>query len=205
MLSSIVMARAIDMPQVPKEGPSHLAQERCLRQIIRHPYTRDYFPSFLKENDVSEENYKLLKGIDKFCHCKIKRLKKELDLKKKNPLAYSFRNKKDSLEAHDACASDSFEAKSIELYYAIMMADSFRLEIDDRLEKYLSRYSRAIASKLNWNHKLVCMQEKLIHKCTKIKSLRQTYSCIERTLSNGDEMEGFERECPLEDLPHQLI
>ena len=174
-------------------------QEKCIQQVLKHPFTKQMFPGLLDQHQYSNDNFSFLKNLVGFCQCRSQGLVSQKALKHKDPISYSFRDKANSLEVHDDCAQDQFQTVGIQLYYTIVVADNLKLEIEDRLKKRMAPGTRLVAPSRTIASQMSCQERALLEKCTKVKNLRQTYRCIQRSISNPQWMRQLDKKCPMEE------
>ncbi|MCO4793999.1 MAG: hypothetical protein KC493_09815 [Bacteriovoracaceae bacterium] len=169
--------------------------EKCIQTIVLNPMVQRKYPELLtdQKNDVG---YKFLTQTDDFCSCKTKRLKSEIRLKKTNNIAWSFRDRSISLGVMDQCAIKHFSRYNLNLIYDIMVSTKMRRSLEGKLNGRMVAGVRHFASTKSIQTRNLCLQAKILRKCTKIRSLRSTYNCIKEVTSSGNQMSSIERNCP---------
>jgi hypothetical protein len=169
--------------------------EKCIERIITNRMIAKEFPELLT-NQKDPEGYGFLVQTDKYCSCQVDRLKSEYELKKNNNIAWSFRDRSVSLGIMDQCAIKHFSQNNLKLIYDIMISTKMRRSLEGKLNGRMVAGVRYFASTRSIQNRNLCLQAKIMKKCTKIKSLRSTYTCIQEVTSSGPQMLDFERGCP---------
>ncbi|MBT3586200.1 MAG: hypothetical protein HN509_14935 [Halobacteriovoraceae bacterium] len=172
-----------------------LEKVSCIKEILLHPYTKGQYPGLLSEQKI-ESHYTMLKEIDQFCNCSISKRQVELKLKKRRPIEWHFLDRKKRLGMEDQCAMAKFGDKAMELYYAIIVSTRIRGGLENRLVKRQPTSIRFFASSKSYSERINCLQSKILRRCTRIKSLRNTYQCIEEITASGDKLQKLEDDCP---------
>jgi hypothetical protein len=170
-------------------------QNHCIREIITHPFTNAQYPELLTNRFVTE-NTKVLKEIDSFCQCTIKNRNNELKLKKVDELAWKFRDRKIQLDQEDQCAQAKFSDNILNLFYAITVSTRITAFLESRLRDRMPASARVFASQKSVQAKNTCMQDAILKKCTRVKSLRNTYRCVEQIMANPRKIDLFGQSCP---------
>ena len=169
--------------------------EKCIEGIITDRMIAKKFPELLT-NRKNPEGYNFLIQTDKYCKCQVDRLKSEYELKKKNNIAWSFRDRSISLGIMDQCALKYFSKNNLNLIYNIIISTKMRRSLEGKLNGRMLAGVRHFASTSSIQNRNLCLQAKIMKKCTKIKSLRSTYTCIQEVTTSGPQMLDFERDCP---------
>jgi len=169
--------------------------EKCIEGIITNRMIAKEYPELLT-NQKDENGYEFLIQTDKFCSCKVEGLKSEYELKKNNEIAWSFRDRTVSLGIMDQCALKYFSQSNLNLIYDIMISTKMRRSLEGKLNGRMIAGVRHFASTSSIQNRNLCLQAKIMRKCTKIKSLRSTYTCIKDVTSSGAQMLDIERNCP---------
>jgi hypothetical protein len=173
----------------------NIDQDQCLFEILRSPITKHRYPDLLHDN-FNNKNYKMLKEMDKFCACSVKSRKEELKQKKIDKMSWRFRDKKEGLSKEDQCALTELSDRSMNLIFEVIVASRFRMHIEEALDSRMTKGMRIIASDLSIQDQMICVESKILQTCTRIKSLRSTYECIERTTSDPTKMDKLSIRCP---------
>lgn len=173
----------------------NIDQEQCLFEILRSPITKHRYPDLLADN-FDHSNYKMLLEMDKFCACSIEKRKDELIQKKTDKMSWRFRDKKEGLSKEDQCAMAEFSDKTLNLFFEVVVASRFRKNIEEALSSRITKGMRIIASDLSVQDQMFCIESNILKKCTRIKSLRSTYECIEDTTSDPIKMDQLSSRCP---------
>ncbi len=174
---------------------SHPEIEKCIEDIITNRMVIKEYPELLS-NQKDDNGYELLIQTDKYCSCQVDRLKSEYDLKKNNEIAWSFRDKSVGLGIMDQCALKHFSQSNLNLMYDIMISTKIRRSLEGKLNGRMVAGIRHFASTSSIQNRNLCLQAKIMQKCTKIKSLRSTYTCIQEVTTSGAQMLDFEKNCP---------
>ena len=170
-------------------------QFQCIQKIVNHSYTKKNYPNLIK--DQSKELYfSFLSEIDRFCSCQSKHFKIEEREKKKDFFKWSFKDKKIALEKEDQCMAENFSPHAIHTFYAISLSSRLRKYISLRIKHRIPSSSHFLAHENSVMEKFSCIEEKIIKKCSKVKSLRTTYKCIESMTNGHSNFNQLENECP---------
>lgn len=173
----------------------NIDQEQCLFEILRSPITKHRYPNLLHEN-FDRKTYSILTEMDKFCSCSVKSRSLELKQKKSDKMSWRFRDKKEGLSKEDQCAITELGDKSMSLIYEVIVASRFRRNIEEALDSRMTKGMRIIASDLSIQDQMLCIESKILKTCTRIKSLRSTYECIEETTSDPNKLDTLSSSCP---------
>ncbi|TNE96427.1 MAG: hypothetical protein EP326_13370 [Deltaproteobacteria bacterium] len=169
--------------------------EKCIEDIITSRMVIKEYPELLS-NQKDDNGYELLLQTDKYCSCQVTRLQGEYELKKNNEIAWSFRDKSIGLGIMDQCALKHYSQSNLNLMYDIMISTKIRRSLEGKLNGRMVAGIRHFASTSSIQNTNLCLQAKIMQKCTKIKSLRSTYTCIQEVTSSGTQMLDFEKNCP---------
>lgn len=170
-------------------------KEQCLFEVLRSPITKYRYPKLLTQN-FANESYNMLTELNDFCSCSVKTRKAEILQRKVDKMSWRFRDKKQGLAKEDQCAITIFSDETMQLYYQVIVASRFMSELEDKLKNRIGTASRALASNYSFQTQMNCTQEKILRKCTRIKSLRSTYQCIQETVSDPSKMDNILIKCP---------
>lgn len=173
----------------------NIDKEQCLFEILRSPITNYRYPDLLKDT-FDSGSYKMLKEMDAFCGCSVKSRREEIVLKKTDRMKWRFRDKKEGLGKEDQCAIANFSDETMDLYFHVIVASRFKRDLEEKLEKRLTQGMRLVASDLSVRDQNVCMESQILRRCTRIKSLRSTFQCIQETTSDPHTMDLISTECP---------
>ncbi len=119
-------------------------QEQCVRTILTHPITHGVFPGLLNPHQSNGEV--ILREMNLFCDCKVRRLLNSYKLKEKQPIAYRFRDKAISYEVTDHCASNILSSKTLALQYAITVSTILHDDLINRLEGRTPAFVRSFTA-----------------------------------------------------------
>jgi hypothetical protein len=140
--------------------------------------------------------FSFLKEIDRFCSCQSKHFKIEELEKKSDYFKWSFKDKKLALEKEDQCMAENFSPHAIHTFYTISLSTRLRKYVNLRIKDRLPTSTHFLAEETSVMEKLSCIEEKIIKKCSKVKSLRTTYKCIESMTNRHSNFNEIENECP---------
>ncbi|MBK25348.1 MAG: hypothetical protein CME70_15240 [Halobacteriovorax sp.] len=172
-----------------------LDQEQCLFEILHSPITKLRYPNILSDS-IDGKSFAMLKEMDSFCACSVQKRKDELTQKKTDKMSWRFRDKKEGLGKEDQCALAKFSDETMDLYYHVVVSNRFRRDLEETINNRMAQGMRIIASDLSVQGQTTCMESKILKRCTRIKSLRSTYQCIEETTNDPRLMDKISLECP---------
>ncbi len=173
----------------------NIDQEQCLFEILRSPITKARYPDLLTDQH-DNQNYKMITEMDKFCACSISRRADELKQKQLDKMSWRFRDRKEGLSKEDQCAMTELSDKTMDLFFEVIVASRFMRNIEEALDSRMTKGMRIIASDLSVQDQMFCIESKILQTCTRIKSLRSTYECIEETTSDPHKMDILSNQCP---------
>ncbi|WP_127714316.1 hypothetical protein [Halobacteriovorax sp. HLS] len=162
---------------------------------MEHNYTKANYPNLLT-NTKHPLYYSFLKEIDKFCFCQSSHQRKDQLEKKQDFFNWSFKDKKIAFEKEDQCMAENFSSHAIHTFYVISIDTRIKHHLSLRLKHRLPSSSHFIASEESIQEKLSCLEEKIIKRCSKVKSLRTTYKCIENITNLHKSFKEIEAQCP---------
>lgn len=170
-------------------------QFQCIQKITTHPYTIKNYPNLIR--DRSKELYfSFLSEIDTFCSCQSKHFKIEEIEKRQDFFKWSFKDKKIGYEKEDQCMAENFSPHAIHTFYVISLRTRLRKQVTLRIKHRLPSSTHFLANENSVLEKFSCIEEKIIKKCSKVKSLRTTYKCIESITNGHSKFNKLESECP---------
>lgn len=140
--------------------------------------------------------YEFLSEVDKFCSCQAKHLKVEAIEKKRDYFSWSFKDKKIQFSNEDQCIVENFSPHAIHTFYAISLDTRLRKHLNLRIHHRFPASTHFLANEQSVVVKFNCLEEKILKKCSKVKSLRSTYNCIQSMTDKQGKFEEIERECP---------
>lgn len=173
----------------------NIDQDQCLFEILRSPITKHRYPDLLNDS-FENKGFSMLSEMDRFCACSVKSRKKELKQKKLDKMSWRFRDKKEGLSKEDQCALEELSDETMNLFFEVIVASRFRRSIEEALGNRMTKGMRILASDLSVQDQMICVESKILQTCTRIKSLRSTYECIEATTSDPLKMDKFSNSCP---------
>lgn len=190
--SQFAFAKHFNTDSTENEENLNPTRKLCLQEIFQSPITKSFYPNILN-------NFEMLTQLDKYCACTAKRRVDEDRLKKDDQIAWQFFDRKILYEIKDQCAQEHLDNEMLGLNYTVIFAAHFYPLMDHFLEKQYPQMVRRLASLNSYNGHMSCVKEKIRKKCSKIQSLRMTYSCItentkysEKSLSSPNECPGFQ-------------
>lgn len=199
LFCAFMLAHGLTIPLFAKDKTHdfhvNIDQEQCLFEILRSPITKQRYPDLLVDN-FDSKSYSMLKEMDSFCACSVTKRKKEITQKKLDKMSWRFRDKKEGLGKEDQCAIASFSDETLDLYYHVVVSNRFRRELEEKLNDRLTKGMRILASHLSVQGQMICVESKILKQCTRIKSLRSTYQCIQETTNDPILMDKISHECP---------
>ena len=178
---SIVKAKRII--EKDKEEEFSPQRKRCLQEVFSNPITKTMYPNILN-------NFEMLTQLNKFCACKV------TFTSSTDKLAQSFVDRKKLYEHADKCSLKHLSKEIHQLYYAVTFANQFYPQINYSLERYYPQSVRQLASVNSYNSRSQCLKEKVRSRCSKVKSLRLTFTCIQEFTRNHQDIESLGSECP---------
>jgi hypothetical protein len=137
--------------------------------------------------------------VIEYCKCEAPNIIKENNEKKENWLKYAFKDKSKMLISKDICSAKSFtHPRSLEVFYITKFTNWFSSSIDEKISKHVMGASiRKIAGEDKWYEYLSCAHKIIEERCSKIKSLSVTYSCIKDSFNPVEYDKKINRQCDL--------
>lgn len=185
-------ALSIELEQT-SEFETH--QFKCIEQIISHPITKRNYPNLIQDQN-KQLYFSFLNEIDKFCACQSKHIKIDLNERERDFFKWSFKDKKLKFEKEDQCMVENFSEHAIHTFYTISLDTRFRKYLSLRIKHRLPSSSNFLADETSKLEKFSCLEEQILQKCSKVKSLRSTYKCIEAITNGHEKFNEVERRCP---------
>ncbi|GEM_PF-4608969 len=176
---------------------------QCIQKILGHQFTKTHYPN-LTTDQTSSMYYEFLTEIDTFCKCQSTIKKNENKEKSQDYFSWSFKDKRITFEREDQCILKNFSNHAIQTIYTIALDTRLRKHLNLRIKHRLPASGHHLAVESSVEVKLNCIEEKILRQCSKIKSLRTTYNCIQSSTDNHKEFDYFERQCPQFQNEHQL-
>ncbi|WP_372652782.1 hypothetical protein [Halobacteriovorax sp.] len=176
---------------------------QCIQKILNHQFTKTHYPN-LTTDQTSSMYYEFLTEIDTFCNCQSTIEKNENREKSRDFFSWSFKDKRVTFEREDQCILKNFSDHAIHTIYTIALDTRLRKHLNLRIKHRLPNSVHHLAADGSVEVKLNCIEEKILRRCSKIKSLRTTYSCIQSSTDSHIEFNYFERQCPQFQNEHQL-
>lgn len=170
-------------------------QFQCIQKILNHPFTKTHYPN-LTTDQRSSMHYEFLSQIDQFCDCQSDNLKDENREKNEDYFNWSFKDKRVSFEKEDQCILKNFSDHAIHTIYTIALDSRLRKHLNLRIKHRLPNSSHHLATDNSVSMKFNCIEEKILRRCSKIKSLRTTYNCIQTSTDSFKEFAEYEKQCP---------
>ncbi|PIK16358.1 hypothetical protein [Halobacteriovorax sp. JY17] len=170
-------------------------QFQCIQKILNHPFTKAHYPN-LTTDQTSSMYYEFLTQIDQFCNCQSSIQKSENKEKNADFFNWSFKDKRITFEKEDQCILKNFSDHAIHTIYTIALDTKLRKHLNLRIKHRLPNSAYHLATESSAEMKFNCIEEKILRSCSKIKSLRTTYNCIQSSTDNFKEFDTFERQCP---------
>lgn len=186
-------AKVIQHEKIPTE------MKACIDLINHHPITIFHYPDFNQRETLKDE-------VVSYCQCQYQKdasLRNNLN-SNKGSIAWAFRDPSLELNYKDQCALEKLNHFSNETIYAIFYSTQIAPFIKDELEQRYGSITRNIASEQSVNQKFRCINDSLLRKCGRIKSLQVTYQCINDNLKNSEYIHEVENSCP-EFSPEEVI
>ncbi|OUR96614.1 hypothetical protein A9Q84_09725 [Halobacteriovorax marinus] len=140
--------------------------------------------------------FEFLGEVDKFCSCQAKHLKKDEIEKRRDYFKWSFKDKKIQFAKEDQCIIENFSPHAIHTFYTISLDTRLRKHLNLRIHHRFPNSTHFLASEQSVVVKLNCLEEKILKKCSKVKSLRSTYNCIQSMTDRQIQFDKIERQCP---------
>jgi len=148
--------------------------------------------------------YEFLVEIEQFCQCKGKLQKSENIEKRHDYFNWSFKDKRVAYEKEDQCILKNFSDHAIHTIYTISLDTKIRKHLSLRLKHRLPSSTHHLATEDSKLQRFSCIEEKILKRCSKIKSLRTTYNCIQTATDSFKEFEDYERQCPQFENEHRI-
>lgn len=181
--------------EIYKSKDQSFEQEVCLNQLLTHPATKRFYPNLLE--DQNNKLYTSFLGeIENYCGCYQKSIKKTKRENNLNAIDWRFQVKSTHFDIADSCAMDHFSPHALYHNYYVIMQTHVRKIVTDKLSERLTRGIRTLASTNSIRTRHFCLENKILNHCSKIKSLANTYKCINSTLSQLNKLNRFEKQCP---------
>jgi hypothetical protein len=177
--------------------------EKCLQEILSSQLIKHKYPDLLT-NQHNPSGYQFLKEVDQYCSCHAKNLSFEEDLKKKDYIAFEFRDKSKSHEVMDQCSLNSFSKYNLGVFFEMIVSTRVRHTIENKLEGRMIAGIKHFASEGSVRNRLFCLETKILKRCTKIQSIHSTFKCVGHIISNSNRMDKIGKSCPnFKPLDHQ--
>lgn len=151
----------------------------CLDSYLNNPFLLDFYKG--KNNLSNDETF--LSEIDSYCSCEDKVLKKDIEEKKKDWIAYAFKDKRKMLNKRDECAIEYFSKENLALHYRSRFFQWFSPQIFEKIKEYNLKGIERFVSHNSYSNYMNCFHDEVSKKCSKIQSLSLTYVCIKENFS----------------------
>lgn len=201
LLCSISFVLALFAPQsiwpkvLKNQSLFSVAQQKCLTRVLHNPVREYFYPQLFNDTQFSEPEKELMDESINYCQC-YAREKAHLDLlKSENPIAYSFRDKSREFEIDDSCAVEHFSKKSLEYFYLLNVGTVLKSMANVRVNSSLVQGLVIFKNKREIASQVECVEEKIIKKCTKVKSLKMSYDCIVKQTTNPIFLDDHHKSC----------
>lgn len=194
-VTTMVFAGSLFAKDKPHDYQIDLDREQCLFEILRSPITKLRYPDLLADS-FNEKHYSMLKEMDAFCGCSVQKRSDEIAQRKNDKMSWRFRDKKDGLGKEDQCALAKFSDETMDLFYHVVVSNRFRRYLEENLNERMTQGIRMVASDLSVQSQTICLESKILKRCTRIKSLRSTYQCIQETTNDPSLMDQLSGACP---------
>jgi hypothetical protein len=169
--------------------------EKCLQEVLTSDLIKHKFPDLLS-NKYDSSGYEFLKQVDQYCICHAKNLTFEHELKKRDHIAFEFRDKSKRHSIMDQCSLKNFSKYNLGVFFETMVSTRVRHTIENKLEGRMIAGTKQMASEFSVRNRLLCLESKILQQCTKIQSLHSTFKCVSKFISNADRMDNIGRTCP---------
>lgn len=97
---------------------------------------------------------------------------------------------------YDQCAIENLSERQIIYFYTITTSTELYDFLINKLENLYPGDVKTVATEHSLYLRKSCLHQKILSKCTKIKSLGPTYQCLNRTLNSPDERQEMLSTCP---------
>ncbi len=134
--------------------------------------------------------------MENYCSCYQKDIEKNKKKMKVSGIEWRFNSKEIRFKTADSCAMEHFSAHALYHNYYIMVQTHMRVTVAQKISERMTRGMRTLASTNSIRSRQFCLENKVLNHCSKIKSLRNTYSCINKTFSHLNKLDRFEAQCP---------
>jgi hypothetical protein len=92
--------------------------------------------------------------------------------------------------------AENFSKHAIHTFYAISLDTRIRKYVSLRIKHRHPSSAYMVADTHSVQEKFSCLEERIIKKCSKVKSLRATYKCIESMTDGHENYNKIEKKCP---------
>ncbi len=169
--------------------------EKCLQEILSSDLIKHKFPELLT-NKHDSSGYSFLMEVDQYCICHAKNLSFEVELKKRDQIAFEFRDKSKRHSVMDQCSLNNFSKYHLGIFFEMMVSTRVRYTIENKLEGRMIAGVKQLASENSVRNRLLCLESKILQQCTKIQSLHSTFQCVSKFISNSNRIDFIGKSCP---------
>jgi hypothetical protein len=191
----------------PSLGPSALAltlrdgpqsfdpdYEKCVARLLRHPVHRN-LATHQNGPGVFEINSSFLDDTDQVCRCVGRLEVKERERSRDENLSYFFSGRANYFAELDTCLLDKASEKHYKEFNKIFTFDQIIPLVQVELKNWSPPMATMVRGRLPAQEIQLCMVEKVLESCSKIRSLFFTYRCLKEKMKMPKFYEGIQRQC----------
>lgn len=159
----------------------------CLNEMIGSQESHRLFPNLASQarnNNFDQRTLIYLEEAANFCKC-------HSDIKTGNEI---FPDKISKFDNEDNCAGKNLMGESFQVHSEVALL-KLSQEITKRLNQRYPRAIRQLASVGSYNQKMSCLHETILSSCSRSKSLKMGYQCIQEITTSRD-FSKYEAKCP---------
>jgi len=164
----------------------------CLKEILGHPLIKRKYPDLFKSHWRSPANTRFLVEIENYCTCRAENWQSEYD-QVGNSIYF---NPESRFKREDMCAAANLNKKHMLLVYDVIVSSRFNKHLRSKINQRYPTPMRMVASEISYDQKVSCLEMEIVQKCTRVKSLNHTYSCIQMYTTGHKEFSSIEKTCP---------
>lgn len=166
--------------------------EKCVARVLRHPLRKVFSHQTPNSYETSSQ---FLDDTDGVCRCIGKLERQELTRSQNESLAYFFSGRAEFFSELDSCLLSNASEKNYSEFNAIFSYDHLVPLIEIRLKDLDPPSVSFVRGRLPSQALNVCMVEKVMEDCQKIKSLFFTYKCLNKKMKDLSHYQGLKSQC----------
>ncbi len=159
----------------------------CLNELIGSQESHRLFPNLAiqaRNNNFDERTLTYLEEAANFCKC-------HSSTETRNEI---FPDKITKYANEDSCAGKNLMGESFQVHAGVAEL-KLSQEITRKLNQRFPRAIRQLASVGSYNQKMSCLHESIMRSCSRSKSLKMGYQCIQEITTSRD-FSKYESKCP---------